>query len=258
VINTFDTDGQTISCLVHRDDTDRRRRALVFLHGSSGDHTVWEHQYGLLKDLYDIAAPDHPGHGASAGQAKEEIAAHVPWLKGLLDRLTFERPVLVGHSIGAAIALAFALRHGERLGGIVLVGGGAKMPVNPMILTGLKTDPAAVIAMIPRFAVAKTNRESIGAILAARLSGVNTEMLYKNLAACGRFDVSEQAGNIGVPTLVVCGTEDKMTAPALSEDLARRIPGAQLKLIANAGHYAMMEEPEAFNRVLAEFVSSLA
>ncbi len=257
MLRTFAIEGQTIACRVALHEDAPRGRSLVFLHGSSGDHTVWAHQYGRLKDHYDIAAPDFPGHGASSGDTPGEIAFHIPWVKGLLDLLPFEKPVLVGHSIGAAITLAFALRHGERLGGIVLVGGGAKMPVNPTILTGLKSDPAAIVAMIPRFAVAKKNRERIGSVLAGRLCDLNTDVLYRNLAACGRFDVAAEAGDIRIPALIVCGTEDKMTPPSLSQDLERRIPGARLELVENAGHFVMMEEPEAFNRILCAFVDTL-
>jgi len=257
MIRTFAIGGQTIACWVGPRQDARPGRSLVFLHGSSGDHSVWVHQYGRLKDLYDIAAPDFPGHGASSGETGEEIASHVPWLRGLLEELPFERPVLVGHSLGAAIALAFALRHADRLGGIVLAGGGAKMPVNPLILTGLKTDPAAIIAMIPRFAVAKKNRERIGSVLAGSLSGLNTKVLYRDLAACDDFDFTAEAGELRVPALIVCGAEDKMTPPALAQDLGKRIPGARLALIENAGHFAMMEEPEAFNRVLCAFVDTL-
>jgi len=258
MIRTFAIDGQTIACQVALHEGAPRGRSLVFLHGSSSDHTVWAHQYGPLRGLYDIAVPDFPGHGASTGEVPEDIGGHVPWLKGLLEQLPFKKPVLVGHSMGAAVTLAFALSCGERLSGIVLAGGGAKMPVNPAILTGLKTDPSTIIAMIPRFAVAKKNRERIGSVLAGRLSAFRTDIFCRNLAACDRFDVTAEAGNIRVPALIVCGTEDRMTAPSLSEDLRKRIPGARLELIKNAGHFAMMEEPEAFNRVLCDFVDTLA
>jgi len=257
MIRTFAVEGQTIACRVELRQDASRGRSLVFLHGSSGDHTIWARQYGPLRGLYNIAVPDFPGHGASAGEVPEDIGGHIPWLKGLFGNLLFEKPVLVGHSMGAAVALAFALRHGEKLGGIVLVGGGAKMPVNPMILTGLKTDPAAIVAMIPRFAVARKNRERIGSVLAGRLSVFRTDTLYRNLAACSRFDVTAEAGDIRVPSLIVCGAEDKMTPPALSQDLEKRIPGARLELIENAGHFAMMEEPEAFNGILRAFVDAL-
>ena len=68
-------------------------------------------------------------------------------------------------------------------------------------------------------------------------------------------DQRERAAAIAVPTLVLCGSEDRITPPALSEELAALIAGARLELIAAAGHLANAEQPAAFNAVVEEFVT---
>ena len=68
--------------------------------------------------------------------------------------------------------------------------------------------------------------------------------------ACDRLDLIEAAGRIAVPTLVICGAEDKMTPPALSQAIAEKIPGARLALVEGAGHMVMLEDPVAFNSCL--------
>jgi pimeloyl-ACP methyl ester carboxylesterase len=165
-------------------------------------------------------------------------------------------PVIVGHSLGAAIALTFAIKYGELIKGIVVFGGGVKMPVNPLILEGIKKDPAAVLAMTAKIAVAKKNRERLAKILAQRKP--NPDVLYGDFLACDRLYIAEAIKKIKLPTLIICGLEDKMTPPVNSESLRDSIPGAQLALIAEAGHMVMMEDPEAFNKVLKTFVDSLA
>jgi pimeloyl-ACP methyl ester carboxylesterase len=110
--------------------------------------------------------------------------------------------------------------------------------------------------MTAKIAVAKKNRERLAKILAERKP--NPDVLYGDFLACDRLDIAEAIKRIKLPTLIICGLEDKMTPPANSESLRDSIPGAQLALIAEAGHMVMMEDPEAFNKVLKTFVDSLA
>ena len=257
MIEIREIEGRKIACRVNRDRFDAAKKTLVFVHGSGGDHTAWVNQYGRLKDDFNIAALDLPGHGRSEGPGEREVGRYVEWVEKIILKLGAPRPVLIGHSIGAAISLAFALKSGDRLSGIVPLGGGATMPVNPAILDGVKADPVAVIAMVSKIAVAKANRERLTGALTASLSLVNPETLYGDFLACSRFDVTETVSRIRVPALIVCGDEDKMTPPAMSQCLKDRIPGARLETIPGAGHFAMMEHAEAFNAALGKFVESL-
>lgn len=234
------------------------RKTLVLIHGSGGDHTVWLHQCLHLKGTFNIAALDLPGHGRSEGRGEQDVAVYVEWVREIMEALDIERPLLVGHSLGAAISLRFALTYGDRLAGIVPVGGGAVMPVNPIILEGLKTDPAAVTALAAKIAVAKCNRERLSGILNKKMSGVNPEILYGDFLACDRHDVTAGLSAIAVPTLVVCGDEDKMTPPEMSRCLRDGIPGAQCTLVPHAGHFVMLENIEAFNQAVGAFAASLS
>ncbi len=257
MIEIREIEGRKIACRVNRDRFDAAKKTLVFVHGSGGDHTAWVNQYGRLKDDFNIAALDLPGHGRSEGPGEREVGRYVEWVEKILENLDAPRPVLIGHSIGAAISLAFALKAGNRLAGIVPVGGGATMPVNPAILDGVKADLAAVIAMVSKLAVAKANRERLTGALAESLSRADPETLYGDFLACSRFDVAEAVSRIRVPALIVCGDDDKMTPAPMSQYLKDRIPGAQLETISGAGHYPMQENAEAFNRVLRRFAESL-
>ena len=131
------------------------------------------------------------------------------------------------------------------------------MPVNPMILEGLKQDPAAVIGMAAKFSVAKQNRERFSGLLMESLSLVDPGIIHGDFSACNGLDITEAVAGIRIPTLVICGAEDKMTPPSLSQFIRDRIPGARLALIEGAGHFVMMENPEAFNEALTDFVNSL-
>jgi pimeloyl-ACP methyl ester carboxylesterase len=250
-------DGTAIACWVNDGGFAEGRKGVVFVHGSGGDHTLWEKQYGALQGEFDVASVNLPGHGLSSGAGEDDVGRYVEWVKKIIGALGFAKPVLVGHSLGAAISLTFAIRHGSLLSAIVPVGGGCEMPVNAAIFDGLKNNHAATIDMILKFAVSKPNREAITPALKEALNRVKPKLLSDDLRACDRLDLAGDLSKIALPALFVCGDDDKMTPPDLSRFLAEKIPGSKLALIEGAGHYVMMEKPDAFNSVLAAFVRGL-
>jgi pimeloyl-ACP methyl ester carboxylesterase len=257
MIRVLDVGELKMACWTSGPEWLSAKKTLVFVHGSGGDHTVWIHQYSQLKDAYNIAALDLPGHGRSEGRWEKDVAVYAAWVRQILEALAIDKPVLIGHSLGAAISLRYALTYGDKLAGIVPVGGGAAMPVNPLILDGLKTDPATVIALAAKFSLAKSNRDRFSEILINSMSAADPDMLYSDFLACSKHDVTEMVSRIRVPTLVICGDEDKMTPPEMSRYLKDHIPGAQMALIKNAGHFVMLENAEAFNETLRIFAESL-
>jgi pimeloyl-ACP methyl ester carboxylesterase len=257
MINLQEIDGRRIACWVTNGSFLPDRKTLVFIHGSGGDHTNWLRQYTLLKNAFNIAALDLPGHGRSEGPGEQEVGAYVEWVKKILDGLKIVNPVLIGHSLGAAICLSFVIRYDTAAAAVVPVAGGVKMPVNPVILEGFKQDPAAVIGMIAKFSVAKQNRDKFSSLIAESLLRIDPEILYGDFSACNSLDITEAVSGIRIPALVICGAEDKMTPPSLSQFIGDHIPGARLTVIEGTGHYVMMENPEAFNAALTDFVNPL-
>jgi len=249
--------GQRIACWIGNGGVLPGRSTLVFVHGSGADHTNWIEQYTPLETTYNVVALDLPGHGGSEGPGEREVSAYAEWVKQILDGFGIVKPVLIGHSLGAAICLTFAIRYGDAAAAVVPVGGGLKMPVNPIILEGLRKDPGAIIALAAKFSVAKPNRERLSGTLAESLSRVDPEIIHGDFSACDGLDITEAVAGVRIPALVVCGADDKMTPPSLSQGVCDGIPGARLALIEGAGHFVMLENPAAFNTLLADFVNSL-
>jgi pimeloyl-ACP methyl ester carboxylesterase len=256
MIHVAEIDGRKLACWVNNGSFLPDRKTLVFIHGTGGNHTDWILQYTPLKNAFNIAAIDLPGHGQSDGSGEQDVPAYAAWVKKLLKGLGIAKPVLIGHSLGAAICLSIAIHHGDAAA-VVPVGGGVRMPVNPAIFEGLKQDPAAIFALAAKFSVAKGNRERLSGLITANLSRVKPEIIQGDYTACDKLDITEAIAGIRIPALVVCGTQDKMMPPAFSEYLGGHIPGAGLALIPGAGHFVMLENPEAFNAALTDFVNSL-
>lgn len=251
-----------IACWVSQGDLGADKQNLVFIHGSGSDHSAWSHQYARLHKKYNIVAVDLPGHGQSGGSGEKHVKDYCVWIKNLLTAFGLNDPILVGHSLGAAIALQFAISHPEEIAGIVCIGSGMKMPVNPFFLDFLKTNPAEmpaeVIELICKYSVAKENRPQFLPPLQKSISQCKVDILYGDLSACNELDLTGDAEKIKVPALIVCGTEDKMTPPDLSRALAEKIKGSSLKMVAGAGHMVMLEQPEEFEKALNKFAVSIS
>ncbi len=231
---------------------------LVLLHGAGGSAEHWPPEIRSLPGRR-VLAVDLPGHGAAPGAGERSVAAYARAVADLLGRRGAAPAVVVGHSLGGAIALALALDFPALVAGLVLVGTGARLRVSPAILEAAATpDSLAGTARIvagwsfgPGVATAAVEE------LARRLAATAPGLLHGDFAACDAFDAMDRLGEIRVPTLVVCGTEDRLTPPKYSAVLAQRIAGARLESIADAGHMAMLEDPAAVAAAISAFLATV-
>jgi pimeloyl-ACP methyl ester carboxylesterase len=262
MLKYFNIESVKIACWVNKDNLDEQKPSLVFIHGSGGNHSIWAHQYGHLSKNYNTIAVNLPGHGHSGGAGEKDVKIYCEWVKKLLNASNLKKVVLVGHSLGSAIALQFAIDYSDKIMGIVCMGGGMKMPVNSFFLDFLKTNPSElpedVTGMISKFSLAKENRPKFFAPLQKSISESKVDVLYGDLTACNDLDLTQTADKIIVPALIVCGAEDKMTPPDLSRALAAGISKSKLEIIAGAGHMVMIEKPVEFNNALDTFAVAIS
>jgi pimeloyl-ACP methyl ester carboxylesterase len=223
----------------------------VLLHGAGADADRFD---ALLPRLADAVAVDLPGHGGAGGPARREVAAYAADVAALARREGWVRPIVVGHSMGGAIALALALDGGLELGGLGLVATGARLRVHPDVLAALaegRLPPALPGWMFGPSAPPDMVAGERGALEAAAASGA----LYADMAACDAFDVTARLGELRLPAAVVVGDADRMTPPRLAEALVAgwgRREAIALTLVAGAGHYVVRERPDAVAEALGD------
>jgi pimeloyl-ACP methyl ester carboxylesterase len=212
---------------------------LLLTHGYSGSARDWAKIVGPLSARHQVITWDLPGHGqreSSDDPAQYSVELTLAEMAGLLDRAGAERAVLMGHSLGGYLSLAFHLAHPERVAGLVLVDTGP----------GYRKDDARagwnrMVEERARGFEAKGNR---GLAHAAR-----------GILAQRDGRVIESLPSIRVPTLVIVGEKDE-TFLAGSRYMAEKIPSAKLEVIAGAGHSPQETHAAEVSRALTSFLPS--
>ena len=233
-------------------------KTIVFVHGACENATFWNHQK-ILSDRFRIVTVDLPGHGKSSPTSGEiELRAYSDMVSEFLEKKCPEKAVLVGHSMGGAIALLNAIEHPNYLNGAVLVCTGAKLGVLPSIREGLRARFEETVKSVvgPRQFSSRTNLETIRFVTNEILK-CNNGIAAADYEACNGFDVRQKLQSISIPVLIIAGEEDKMTPVTWSAYMKENIPKAKLVVLRDASHLPMLERPSDFNRHLNEFVMSL-
>jgi pimeloyl-ACP methyl ester carboxylesterase len=256
------------------DDSGGTGAPLVLLHGFPLDRRIWAAQVRGLADVARVIAPDLRGFGESAmprgpGPAvATTMDAYAADVAGLLDALGIDTAVIGGVSMGGYVAMAFHRKFADRLRGIVLVDtrGGpdsaeARKARDAAAATARARGAAAVAAPMLEKMLTPAGAAADGPLRRALLDLMGSQPVEGIVGALGairdRPDSGPSVARIAVPALVVCGAEDTLIPPRESEALRDAIPGARLSLIPGAAHLPNYEQPEAFNRVLREFLGTL-
>ncbi len=228
---------------------------LILVHGAGVDHSSWSAEIRRLPDVR-ILAVDLPGHGQSEGAGYQSVVAYAESIKALMDALKIERAIIAGHSMGGAIAQIMAVSMPARVAGLVLVGTGAKLGVNPSLVETIKNDYPAAVELITKWEWAKETGEDLRRVGRKQLLATPSAVTYGDFVACGLYDLSDTVAKIQVPTLIIGGGADKMTPFALSEGLAAQIPNSTLVKIEGAGHKMPMERPQEVAQAILRWVES--
>jgi 3-oxoadipate enol-lactonase len=235
---------------------------LVLLHGVGSDKSVWRPQLEHLGEQRRTIAFDYPGYGESTLRPYASRDEFAEAILEALSALEIRSAHICGLSLGGVIAIAMHALSPERCASLILADTFACHPEGGAIydrsiaasrelgMRGLAT--TRVSALMADGASA----ELLGEVVET-MAQIDPRAYELGAAAVWLADQRERLRDIRCPTLVICGSEDRITPPALSEELKERIPGASLVEIAGAGHLSNAEMPAVFNRVLVGFLAGV-
>jgi pimeloyl-ACP methyl ester carboxylesterase len=233
---------------------------IVFIHGSGDSARIWRLQVeGLGKDHF-VYAIDLPGHGERADTLPASVTV-LDYAKAareiMQNELDLNHPIIAGHSLGGAVALTMALEYGSELGGLILMGTGARLRVHPSLLEAAQATPQQAKNQLTELAVTQGNDGTLPQTLQNEQATPGPKMLYRDLAACNAFDCMARMHEISLPTLVICGADDGLTPVKYSQFLHDRLGNSTLCIIPGAGHYVMREQAEHVNQAITEWMEKI-
>jgi pimeloyl-ACP methyl ester carboxylesterase len=236
-------------------DPQKGHPPLIFIHGAGGNYLHWPAEIRRMEREH-VFALDLPGHGDSGKEGERTIKGYVKHLVSWMDALELGSAVLIGHSMGGAIALTTALEMPERVSGLILVGTGGRLRVSPMILE--LSDNAEMlnqaVEVIITWAFSDKTPANLISLAQKRMAETHPDVLHGDFSACDEFDVMERLGELAMPVQIICGNEDQLTPVKYSRFLSESIPDARLDLVEDAGHMVMLEKPGEVLEIIQRFL----
>ena len=247
-------------------------RATHYIAAGSGEPVVWIHGntgscrwFERVMDIpgYRHLAPDLPNFGRSASlEGVPDIAAYAEAVRAFMSALGAGKAIIVGHSLGGAVAMALAMAHPELAKALILVDScaptGLKTPETHYPILEMMRTNKALLAQAFRGGVMPTMKdEALFQALVDDAMLMAAPAWSGNARALERFDRAAACGKFAAPVLVVRGEKDAIITEAMARETAAAFPAARLELLDGVGHAVLVEDPDRFKKLFVEFAASI-
>jgi 2-hydroxy-6-oxonona-2,4-dienedioate hydrolase len=262
---------------LHYNDTGSGDKVVMLLHGSGPGASAWSNFHRNVEPLvaagYRVILMDFPGWSKSdpvvCSGSRSDLNARA--LAGLMDALDIKQAHLVGNSMGGHSAVAFALAHPQRVGKLVLMGGGTggASPLVPMPTEGIKLIGALYRAPTIENLTRMMNvfvydpRALTEQLIAGRLENMLARRDHlENFVKSSELnphqypDVGARLKEIAAPTLLVWGRDDRFVPLDTGLRLLAGLQNAELHVFSRCGHWAQWEHADKFNRLVLDFLAN--
>ena len=251
----------------------RGSTAVLLLHGIGGGQAMWaDDASGTARALaaagYRAVAIDLPGYGASQSLGAPSMAMLVEGVAAVMAALRAERTVLLGHSMGGMVAQELMARGGapaQQVDGLVLActsaafgkpdgAWQAQFVAERLAPLDAGLGMAGMADRLVPAMVSPAARPTALQVSIDIMSRVPEATYRSALRAIAAFDRREQLAALRVSTLMLAAEHDRTAPPDVMRRMAERVPGAEFVCLADAGHIANVEQPEAFNAAVIDFL----
>ena len=226
---------------------------ILYVHGSGHTHEAFAEQAAAFPGSDAVSLPGHP-HGSPLTDVPEMAS----WLAKYAHFRAAVPAIACGNSLGAAIALEWALTNPSEVAGLILIGSGARLRVGKQIFEMIDQHWPECIDELVDLSVAPGCPDHLRQLIRGWHLMVGQGATRADYAACDAFDEIERVGSIEIPSLIIVGSVDRMTPPKYATFLHERIARSTLKVIEGAGHLPHLEQPDAVNAVIRAWLAELS
>lgn len=251
------------------DDFGKGTIPILFLHGFPFDKSMWKSQIDFLKDTNRVIACDIRGFGKSTDEeTKFSMDLFADDLIAFMDKLNIDKIILCGLSMGGFITLNAQQRFPNRIEALILCDTQCIADTEEV-----KQKRFTTIEEIEKNGTANfnegfiknvfhedslTNKKELVSELRKVVDANSPNIIKKGLIALAeRSETCSTLNDIKVPTLIICGKDDKVTPLEQSEFMNINIKNSKLQVIEKAGHVSNLEHPDEFNKYLMDFLTTL-
>lgn len=234
---------------------------IVFLHGVGSDKSVWRPQLDHFGRTRRAVAFDYPGYGdsdpAPEGTTRDDYASAII---SAMHELGIDRAHVCGLSLGGVVAIAMHHADAKRCASLILADTFAVHPEGRAIFErslAASNDLRAMAEARVDVLLAQPADPAVRSEVVETMAKISPAAYRIGAEAVWLADQRDRAERIDVPALILVGDQDRITPPELSNELVDLIPDARMQVIRGAGHISNLEKPEAFNRVVAEFLREI-
>ena len=262
----FDVQGKQVFATTGGKAFDKRKPAVVFLHGSGLDHTFWGlHARFFAFRNYTVLVPDLPGHTHSEGPALTSIEAMADWLNDVAEALDANDISIVAHSQGCLTALEYVSRYPDRLRSVSFIASGLATPVNDFLLNAAENDPDAAIAMMLGWGFGSAGHLHQGPIPGSSMVAGGRKVMRGNvpnelaadLKACNDYENGKDAASkVAGPIQVIVAGKDRMAPRRATAELIEHLTDPEVTIIPDSGHMLPQEVPNQCRALLKAFIFS--
>lgn len=243
---------------------------LVFLHGLGGSQSTWQVVLGDLVETHRVAAIDLPGHGASdkAAAADYSIAGMARAIANAIEKLKITRPILIGHSLGGAVALRIAADSAATLSGVVAMDtAGLSDGISPALSSLMEGQPGPETArgllalfyedqklVVERGVQEMAQTQLAEGAWAAQQAAARAAFADGSQLAAARIDPA----SVHVPIQLIWGERDRVLSVQDAIAALTSFPDASLAIVSGVGHVPQVENASRSAQLIARFAASLA
>jgi len=241
---------------------------LVMIHGATQDTLSWLDTLNAFSKNYHVMSIDLPGHGKSAlinGKPTRTTLEFANTVWKFIQEKKLNQPILIGHSMGAGIAMMTSIEHPQAIKGVVAVDGGAAfrgstgVHYSTDILKSVEINITDWLETMFHSVLGRTTSEARRKEMAFDSTRCSPYVQYSDLITYTSLNLNEHLHRIKKPVYYIMGEDDWSTTPAMAKETSKRLAAMGVEtdcvVLKGIGHIPHWEQPDAFNKVLAKVLN---